>query len=123
MRSGHLVGWIEIIVSGHSVITQVGISLAGQSIASLVEEPNGGLVLEADVGHHPQWVSHQLTQARLWVKLLPRKVIQKIILAEYAFWHLLDEVWRIVELLHRIGFCRFKMEGAVGGVENSSIDI
>ena len=79
--------------------------------------------MEADVGHHPQWVSHQLEQARLWVKLLPRKVIQKIILAEHAFWHLLDEVWRIVELLHRIGFCCFKMEGGVGGVENSSIDI
>ena len=95
-------------------MTKVGISLVGESIAGLVEEPNGGLAMESYVGHHlQQRLSHQLMQTKLWVNLLPwpkpRKVFGQIILAECGFWHLLDEIWWIGQLLLN-GIGSFKLE-------------
>ena len=90
-------------------MTKEGISLVGDPIVGLVEKPDGGLALESYVRHHlQQGVSHQLKQARLWVNLKPRKVLGQIILAECAFWQLLDEIWWIGQLLHGIG--PFKLE-------------
>ena len=91
-------------------MTKEGISLVGDPIVGLVEKPDGGLALESYVRHHlQQGVSHQLKQARLWVNLKPRKVVPgQIILAECAFWHLLDEIWRIGQLLYGVG--SFKLE-------------